>query len=592
MNPPIEDYALLGDGRTAALVSRDGSVDWLCLPRFDGDACFASLLGGPENGCWTLAPCSDVVERRRRYREDTLIVETDLSGADGCVRLIDFMPIGVGPSSLVRIVKGLRGVVQMRSSLRLRFDYGALAPLSTKVGDTVQACLGPHLIVLRADTRLELHDDLVDATFEVVEGMSVSFVMRYADAQSRAPDVLDPQSALTSTERYWQQWIARFDNDRTAWPTVVRRSLLTIRALTYHPSGAIVAAPTTSLPEVPAGKLNWDYRYCWLRDASFAVVALLNAGFHDEATAWRDWLLRTLGAAPEHIRVMYRPDGSRHLPEWTPDWLPGHRYAKPVRVGNAAADQKQIDVLGEVVDCLHVLRRAGLPSTPDGEHIERHIVEHLERVWNTPSSGIWESRTEPCHYTYSRVMVWVALDRFVRRGIDDDENRKPTIERLTTLRDIIHAEVCREAWNERVGSFTQSYESDTLDASVLLMPLVGFLPADDPRMASTIETIRRELSDHELIRRRKKPETGPDEGAFLACSCWMADCLMMQGRQALAREQFEHVLSVANDVGLFAEEYNTQRKELAGNFPQVLTHLAIINTALGLCGPVLQRGGG
>ncbi|WP_433696084.1 glycoside hydrolase family 15 protein [Paraburkholderia phenoliruptrix] len=588
----IEDYALLGDGETAALVSRDGSIDWLCWPRFDGAACFAALLGTAENGCWSIAPVDRVAQLRRRYQQDTLIIETDFELDDGAVRLIDFMPVGDGPSSLVRIVVGLRGLVRMRSQLRLRFDYGLLSPWIEQVNGTVQARVGPDLVVLHSDVGLDVSNKSVDAVFEVEAGKRVAFCACYSPSHEPAPGPLDAESALLATQRHWREWIGQFDNTRTAWPDQVRRSLLTLKALIYQKTGAIVAAPTTSLPEAPAGQLNWDYRYCWLRDTSFALVALLNAGLHEEAIAWRDWLLLAISGAPENIRVMYRVDGNRHLHERTIDWLQGYRYASPVRVGNAAAAQHQVDILGEIIDCLSVARRAGLPSSCHEEEIERLIVAHVETVWNTRGAGIWESRSEPRHYTYSRVMAWVAVDRFIAHRSAGDNAASPPDERLRALRETIHAEVCREAWNEGLRTFTQYYGSDTLDASLLLMPLIGFLPVDDPRMASTIEAIRRELNDDGLIRRRKNEPGARNEGVFLACSCWMADCLRMQGRDSEAREQFERVLTVANDLGLFSEQYDTQHRQMAGNFPQALTHLAVVNTALGLCGPTLQRGGG
>ncbi|CAB3743266.1 glycoside hydrolase family 15 protein [Paraburkholderia rhynchosiae] len=593
MSRPIEDYALLGDGETAALVSRGGSIDWLCWPRFDGSACFAALLGTRGNGYWSIAPTGAVVRHARRYQPDTLVMETDFDVRDGEVRLIDFMPIGNGPSSLVRIVEGLRGVVKMRSQIRLRFDYGALSPWITCVDDTVQARVGADLVVLRADVDLQPDDESIEASFEVAAGARVAFVMSHGLAHESAPQPPDPETALVATQRYWREWIGGFDDSRTAWPAAVRRSLLTLKALTYRRTGAIVASPTTSLPEAPAGELNWDYRYCWLRDTSFALVALLNAGFQKEARAWRDWLLRTIAGSPEGIRVMYRVDGDRHLPERSVDWLRGYRYARPVRVGNAAAAQHQVDVLGEIIDCLDVARRGGLSSTNHDDVIEKRIVDYVAQVWNTPGSGIWESRSAPRHYTYSRVMAWVAIDRFIaHRATNAHPGEPEPHERWRALRQTIHDEICREAWNEGLGTFTQSYGDEELDGSLLLMPLVGFLPADDPRMASTIATIRRELSDDGLIRRRKKSPNGPNEGVFLACSCWMADCLHMQGRDAEAREQFERVLAIANDLGLLAEQYNTEHRQLAGNFPQALTHLSVINTALGLCGPTLQRGGG
>ncbi|CAL8480596.1 glycoside hydrolase family 15 protein [Caballeronia sp. S22] len=592
MSRQIEDYALLGDGKTAALLSRDGSIDWLCWPRFDADACFAALLGTPENGCWSLAPHEAVVGQDRRYQDDTVIVETDFETCGGQVRIIDFMPVGDLPSSVVRLVVGLRGTVTMRSILRLRFDYGRLSPWTEQIDGLLQACIGPDRVLLRTGVQLSMVDDSVQAVFDVVAGARIAFVLSYGDSYGPLPSPVNAESALFDTQTFWRRWIGKFDNTRTEWPRAVRRSLLTLNALTHHSTGAIVAAPTTSLPEAPGGELNWDYRYSWLRDTSFAMVALLNAGFDEEACAWRNWVLRTIAGAPEHIRVMYRVDGGRHVREWNIDWLQGFRYASPVRVGNAAASQHQIDVLGEVIDCLALARRAGLPAERQDDVVQRRIVEHLETVWNTPGSGIWESRSKPRHYTYSKVMAWVALDRFITRQSASEIIDSETTARLAALRETIHAEILREGWNEGRGTFTQYYGGEELDASLLLMPLVGFLPANEPRMASTIDRIRRDLSDQGLIRRHRKTPNGPDEGAFLACSCWMADCLQMQGRTTEAREQFERVLSVANDLGLLSEQYHVLSERLAGNFPQVLTHLAVINTALGLCGPTLQRGGG
>ena len=592
MSHPIEDYALLSDGETAALLCRDGSIDWLCWPRFDDDACFAALLGTPDNGHWSLCPVDTILRQHRRYQDDTLVMETDCDVSGGAARVIDFMPVGVPSQSVVRIVVGLRGVVRMRSCLRLRFDYGALPPWVASVDGTLQGKVGPDLVVLRADCELDITDESINATFEVAADERVVFVLSYGCSHLPPPTPVDAEAALRATQQHWTEWISNFDSAKTLWPAQVRRSLLTLKALIYRPSGAIVAAPTTSLPEAPGGRLNWDYRYCWLRDASFALVALLNAGFHEEAQAWRGWLLCAIAGSPENIRIMYRVDGGRHLQERTIDSLQGYRYATPVRVGNAAGTQHQVDVLGEVLDCLDVARRAGLATTNQEDIVEQRIVEHLEKVWNTPGSGIWESRAEPRHYTYSRVMAWVAVDRFINHQARENAAVSPILERLTALRQTIHDEICREGWNQALGSFTQYYGGEELDASALLMPLVGFLPVDDSRMASTIDTIQRELSEEGLIRRKKARPEGPNEGAFLACSCWMADCLQMQGRSAEARAQFERVLAVCNDLGLLSEQYNVAGKCLAGNFPQALTHLAVINTALSLSGPTLQRGGG
>ena len=592
MSSPIEDYALLGDGETAALLNGDGSIDWLCWPRFDDDACFAALLGRNENGHWSIGPTAPVTQRSRKYQHDTLIMETALETADGAVRVLDFMPMRRGASSLVRIVVGVRGTVRMRSEMRLRFDYGALPPWSELSGDDMVAKVGPDLVVLRAPVRLDVQAHLTSAEFDVAEGDRRAFVLSYGPAHEAPPAPVDAEAALVKTQSFWREWIGRFDDAKTDWPAQVRRSLITLKALIHAPTGGIVAAPTTSLPEAPGGTMNWDYRYCWLRDASFTLGALLNAGFNAEATSWRDWLLRAIAGSPERLRIMYRVDGSRHLSEWLVETLPGYRHASPVRIGNAASTQHQIDVFGEVLDALALARRGGVPTTQQEAVVERAIVEHLETVWNTKGSGVWESRSEPRQYTYSKVMAWVGLDRFLRHRAEGGAIDAATVARLTALRQTIHDEVCREGWNEGLGTFTQHYGGQAIDASLLLLPLVGFLPADDPRMAATIETIRRELSEGGLIRRTKAKSEPPNEGAFLACSCWMADCLNLQGRKDEARAQFERVLAVANDLGLLSEEYNIPGKHLAGNFPQALTHLAVVNTALGLCGPTLQRGGG
>jgi GH15 family glucan-1,4-alpha-glucosidase len=597
MSNPIEDYALIGDGETAALVSRFGSVDWLCWPRFDDDSCFAALLGTPDHGSWRIGPETAITATRRRYQEDALVVETDLEAAGGTIRLIDFMPERQTFSSLVRIVVGLRGTVLVRSDLRLRFDYGALPPWSEAIPGGSVAKVGPDLVVLYAPVPLDVRQHHQLATFTVSAGDRHAFVLRYGMATQPVPGPIDAEAALVATQAAWRSWINRFDDAKTQWPSVVRRSLITLKALVHRPSGGLVAAPTTSLPEAPGGKMNWDYRYCWLRDATFTVGALLNSGFADEARAWRDWLLRAIAGEPTLMRIMYRVDGARHLSEWTVNALPGYRNAGPVRIGNAASTQHQTDVFGEVLNCLSVARKGGLESSVQERAAQLKIVEHLARVWRSADSGIWEPRAAPRHYTYSKVMAWVGVDRVLRflekdrARQDDGADHRALIEQLRCLRQTIHDEVCREGWNEGLQTFTQYYGGQEIDASLLRMALVGFLPANDPRMSATIETIRRELDEGGLIR-RTKAQAGEAEGVFLACSCWMADCLSLQGRAGEARAQFERVLAVGNDLGLFSEEYNVPGKHLAGNFPQALTHLAIVNTALGLAGPVPHRGGG
>ncbi len=597
MSTPIEDYALIGDGETAALVGRDGSVDWLCWPRFDSDACFAALLGTQDNGSWRMRPAGAHRSAGRRYQDDTLVLETDFETDGGAVRVIDLMPMRDAASALVRIVVGLRGEVEMCSELRLRFDFGMLPPWVEQSADGVVARVGPDLVVLHAPVPVAVREDCQHSTFRVREGQRLAFVLSYGQAADPVPPRLDAELALRATQTFWRDWIGRFDDGRTRWPAVVRRSLITLKAMIHRPSGGLVAAPTTSLPEAPAGDMNWDYRYCWLRDASFTLGALLNAGFEAEARDWRDWLLRAVAGSPERVRIMYRVDGARHLSEWTVDGLPGWRYALPVRVGNAASTQHQIDVYGEVLDCLALARQGGLAVTGQERVVQRRIVEHLEAVWRTPGSGVWESRGQPRHYTYSKAMAWVGVDRVLRflqseQGRGDAGADDGTIERLTALRQTIHDEVCREGFNVGLNTFTQHYGGHELDASLLLLPLVGFLPADEPRMAATIEAIGRELSEGGLIRRMRARPGRVEEGAFLACSCWMADCLALQGRHDEARAQFERVIAVANDLGLLSEEYDVPAGHLAGNFPQALTHLAVVNTALGLSGPVLHRGGG
>ena len=590
MSSPIEDYALIGDGETAALVNRDGSIDWLCWPRFDDDACFAALLGTPANGRWLIAPEGAVTGRSRRYQDDTLIIEQNLTTEHGRVRTIDFMPNRGAFSSLVRIVEGLSGAVPMRLDLALRFDYGSLPPWSEVEGTGFSARVGPNRVTLHSDVPITVADHDAGARFTVREGERLAFALSYAPSTHPPTPPLDVDSALKETQGYWRGWIGRFDDGKTRWPQVVRRSLITLKALAHRQTGGLIAAPTAGLPEAPAGSMNWDYRYCWLRDATFTLGAFCNAGFLEEATAWRDWLLRAVAGSPDEMRIMYRVDGSRHLSEWVVDALPGYREARPVRIGNAASTQHQIDVYGETLDCLSFARRAGIPVTDHHRQVERLITDHLETVWHARGSGVWELRAEPKQYTYSKAMAWAGFDRALRDeeafGTLDDRRRA----HLEQLRRKVHADVIREGFNVGLNTFTQSYGSHALDASLLLMPIVGFLPADDPRMAATIARIGAELNEGGLIRRKAPKAEGPSEGAFLACSCWMADCLNMQGRHEEAVAQFERVLAVGNDVGLFSEEYDVPAGCLTGNFPQALTHLAVVNTALGLSGPVLNRG--
>ncbi len=600
MSSPIEDYGLIGDGQTTALVNRDGSVDWLCWPRFDSDACLAALLGDDRHGYWSFSPRARVTGRSRRYEKDTLVLQTDAEAEGGAYRITDFMPIRRGDlSALVRIVEGLSGTVALDMVLKLRFAYGTMPPWCEATERGITARIGPDQVSLDAPVPVKLDDDVATSAFIVREGERLCFVLSYSSRMDTAASDMAPlarnahvdaETALLDTRKHWHDWIGRFDIAKTRWPDVVKRSLITLKAMVHHLTGGLVAAPTTSLPEIAGGEMNWDYRYCWLRDASFTLGAFLNAGFTEEATAWRDWLLRAVGGAPDRMQIMYRLDGGRHLDEYEMQELPGYRDAKPVLIGNAAAKQHQIDVYGEVLDCLDLARRAGIEITPHHVAVERRIVDHLEKVWNTPGSGVWESRGHPRQYTYSKVMAWAGFDRAVRAGGSFEDETPECLAHLRALRDKVHTAVEREGWNEGLGAYTQAYGNEAIDASLLLMPLVGFLPADEPRMTATIAKVQEVLSEGGLIRRLKAKVDGPNEGAFLPCSCWMADCLNLQGRHEEAVAQFERLLAVGNDLGLFAEEYNVPAQHMTGNFPQALTHLAIVNTALSLSGPVLTRG--
>ncbi|HEX2944123.1 MAG TPA: glycoside hydrolase family 15 protein [Rhodopila sp.] len=585
----LEDYAMIGDRRTAALVGRNGSIDWLCWPRFDSDACFAALLGTADNGRWLIAP-DQPANVTRRYQTDTLVLETDFETAGAAVRIIDFMPRGSDDAAIVRIVVGMRGQTAMQLDLRLRFDYGKIPPWTEPTEDGFRAHIGPDLVVLHAPVPVTARHDGADAAFMVSAGQRLVFTLQYGDACQHPPKPFDVEAALADTQRDWREWIDRF-NKPTFWPDATRRSLLTLRALIYAPSGGLVAAPTTSLPETPGGKDNWDYRYCWLRDATFTISALLNAGYHQEAQEWRDWILRALAGTPSELRILYRVDGSRHVNEWNVEWLPGYRYARPVRVGNAAADQRQIDVMGEVLDTLGLCVRVGLDVSEQERHVARAIAERIDAIWREMGQGIWESRGEPRQYTYSKVMAWVGIDRVLQHEklmghIDPD-----MVRRLQMTRQKIHRDVCDEGFHSGLGSFVQYYGGEQLDASLLLMPLVNFLPVDDPRIAGTIAAVERELMQDGLVR-RKSPPPGEPEGAFLACSCWLADCRQLQGRHKEARDALERMLDLRNDVGLLSEEYDLRGRYLSGNFPQALTHLAVVTTTLGLSGPVVRRGGG
>ena len=591
---PIEDYALLGDGRTVALVARDGAVDWLCWPRFDSDACFAALLGDEAQGTWCIAPEGSFTVTRR-YRGDTLVLDTEFTSNGGTVRLTDFMPLPAQDgSALVRRLEGVAGEVTLAMTLRPRFGFGEVPPWWIAMKGGWKGIVGPDLLALDGPP-VERHGDALHARVTLRAGETACFVLQHRRSHEGAPVPLDAEAALAATVAAWEGWIATFDKP-TDWPEAVKRSLLTLRALTHHQTGGIVAAPTLGLPEKPGGSMNWDYRYCWLRDSTFTLAALLNAGFTVEARDWLHWLLRAVAGAPDKMKIMYRVDGGRRIDETDLPHLPGWNGAQPVRLGNAASGQRQLDVFGEMLDSARLAQRAGIDRSEWGADTEARLIQHLERIWQEPDQGMWESRASPQHYVYSKVMAWVAVDRFLRLSNEHDIEPARRQE-LEILRGTMHSEICEKGFNAVRGTFTQHYGSVKLDACLLLLPLVGFLPATDARMAATIAAIEDKLSEGGLIRRQEAPflaTTGlrGEEGVFLACSCWLADCMVLQGRQGEAKAVFERVLSVGNDLGLFSEEYHVPSRRLMGNFPQALTHIAIANTGLGLCGPVMQRAGG
>jgi GH15 family glucan-1,4-alpha-glucosidase len=588
---PIEDYALIGDTRTAALVGRDGSVDWLCIPRFDSGACFAALLGDERSGRWLLAPAGGVRRVERRYRPGTVVLETDFETDDGAVRIVDAMVTRGNYPALVRLVVGRRGRVPMRMQLILRFDYGSIVPWVRSEDGRLRAFAGPDGLLLATDVPTRGEDLAGERTtvaeFSVGEGEEVGFTLAWFPSHEDCPDSLDAVSGIASTSLWWEEWSARSTYDGN-WPDLVQRSLLTLKALTYGPTGGMVAAPTTSLPEQLGGVRNWDYRFCWLRDATFTLYALMIAGYVDEAVAWRDWLLRTVAGDPADLQIMYGPAGERRLTELELGWLPGYEGSKPVRIGNAASGQFQLDVYGEMMDALHQTRRHGILPDPSAWDLEQVLVEYLESAWRQPDDGIWEVRGPRRHFTHSKVMAWVAFDRAVH-AIERYHLPGPA-DRWRAMRDEVHDEVCAKGYDAERGTFVQYYGSKSLDASLLMIPLVGFLPADDRRVHGTIDAIQRELLHDGFVRRYQTADGGDvdglpqGEGAFLPCSFWLADSLSMVGRQAEALDLFERLSGLANDVGLLAEEYDPASKRLVGNFPQAFTHVSLVNSACNLSG--------
>jgi len=580
MSAPIEDYALIGDCETAALVNRKGSIDWLCWPNFASPACFAALLGDDENGHWSIAPKSPG-RSLRRYVDHTLVLETTFETETGTAVLVDFMPLRNRNPHVVRVVRGTHGQVDMHMELVLRFDYGRTVPWVTRLDEgSLRAIAGPDMVVLRTPVQLRGEDLKTVSDFNVGAGQSLAFVLGYAPSHDKPPHPLDIDQALRHTLSFWHGWSSRA-HLHGEYAGELERSLITLKALTYRYTGGIVAAPTTSLPEYAGGQRNWDYRYCWLRDATFTLLALMNAGYTEEAFAWRDWLLRAVAGSPDQVQIMYGIRGERHLLEWEVPWLRGYEGSTPVRIGNAASAQLQLDCYGEVNDAMLHAHLAGMPPSPDDVNLHTALNQHLAKIWDQPDQGIWEVRGEPQHFTYSKVMAWVAFDRAVKAG--EHFRVEIDMQPWRELRDRIHADVCEKGYNSRLGAFTQAYGSDQLDASALLIPQVGFLPYEDPRVRGTIEAIEKHLMVDGLVLRYRTEKTDdglpPGEGVFLACSFWMVSALKMLGRTEDARKLFQRLLALRNDVGLLAEEYDPRTRRQLGNFPQALSHIALINAA-------------
>ena len=579
----IEDYGFLSDTETAALVSRDGSIDWLCMPRFDSGACFARLLGTDENGYWKINPKGEVLKASRRYRGDTLILEMEFETAEGCVRLTDCMPLRDEFPDIVRTVEGVRGQVEMEMCLVLRFDYGRLVPWVRRVEGGITAMAGPDATILRSDVELHGQELSTVANFTLRAGESKAFVLTWYPSHKPPPEAENSAESLRRTEEYWTKW-SNHARPAEEWRDAVVRSLLVLKGLTYAPTGGIVAAATTSLPEQVGGTRNWDYRFCWLRDATFTLYSLLDAGYKRDAEAWRNWLLRAVAGSPAQMQTLYGVGGQRPSLEYELPYLAGYAGSRPVRVGNAAAQQFQLDVYGEVIDVMHQTRRLGLEVDPNAWHLERCLVKFVAEHWEEPDMGIWEVRGPPRHFTHSKILAWVAMDRAVQAC--EKFGLVGHVEQWRAVRDRIHAEICARGYNQKIGAFVQSLDSDKLDASLLMMPLVGFLPASDPRVLSTITAIEKNLMSGGFVL-RYHTDTEVDglpqgEGAFLPCSFWLVDCMNLSGRYDEAREMFERLLSLRNDLGLLSEEYDPRTRRLVGNFPQAFSHVALLNSASNL----------
>lgn len=581
----IEDYALIGDTRTAALVSKTGSIDWFCAPRFDSGACFAALLGTTGNGHWSISPIRADAAITRRYIGDTLVLQTDFRGADGHARVIDFMPPDTKRPRIVRIVEGVSGQMPMNMELAVRFDYGSRVPWVRRIEQTLQVVAGPDALRFDFDVPITPRGLTHAADFTLKRGQKAHFVLSWHPSHERRPPPIHADTALTQTLDWWTDWAARCTYSGQWRPAVVR-SLIVLKALTYRPTGGLIAAPTTSLPEAVGGVRNWDYRYCWLRDATFSLYALMLGGYTAEAASWRDWLLRAIAGQPELMHILYGPAGESRLPELELPWLDGFRQSRPVRIGNGAAEQFQLDTYGEIMDAMYLAGRAGVRRNPTAWGLQKHLLGFLEQRWTEPDEGIWEVRGPRRHFTHSKVMAWVAMDRAVRSvqllGLNGPA------ERWMDLRDRIHREVCEKGFNDRRGAFTWYYGSESLDAALLMIPLVGFLPPDDPRVRSMVAAIERDLLVDGFVKRYEAEASAPvdglppGEGAFLPCTFWLADNLVLQGRMREAKAVFRRLLDIRNDVGLLSEEYDPVARTMLGNFPQAFSHVSLINTATNL----------
>jgi GH15 family glucan-1,4-alpha-glucosidase len=589
----IEDYALIGNNATAALVGRNGSIDWLCFPRFDSRACFAALLGSPDNGHWSIAPKAIRPKVTRRYREGTLVLETEFSTAEGSVELIDCMDRRGGHQDVIRLVRGIRGRVPMQMELALRFDYGTVVPwVSHLKGNRISAVAGPDRIVFDSTVELRGENFKTLADFEVEEGQTASFTLTWSHSFDPLPSSPDPVAVIKNVTENWKKWSGKHALTGP-YADAMLRSIITLKALTHHETGGIVAAATTSLPEQIGGIRNWDYRFCWIRDAAYTLYALMGSGFMDEAIAWRDWLLRAVAGKPDRIQIMYGIAGERRLTEFELPELPGYEASRPVRIGNAASEQLQLDVYGELLDSAYLARQKGLLGGDDGWGLGRALVNHLEQIWTEPDEGIWEIRGPRRHFVHSKVMAWVAVDRAIR--IVQEFGTDGPLDRWIKLRSDIHDEVCRLGFSRELNSFVQYYGGKELDASLLLMPLVGFLLPEDPRVLGTVAAIEKNLMHDGLVARYNTRSLvdglAGNEGAFIACSFWMVDNYVLQGRIDDARSLFEHLLSLRNDVGLLAEEYDPKEHRQLGNFPQAFSHLALVNSALNLSRGIEKHAG-